>query len=572
MVYNLLKRHPGQFISHLVEILPLVLDNLASESGECRFRACHALGGFVLAKMTMTSAASPKYPHEAVVRTLRAFIERRSSTQHPSQTQDRMKHLSDLVIGAFMLSGADSSQARTRRPSWAVVLLASFIMLSDASVFFHAKSLRFVLGPLRYASRHQNTNICAAHAVVWRVLVWAFGRLTAAELGVRRQSDNGRLKMGDRLDAVFKTVVQEVKGGIGIALVTLLLGPGAGVGGDGMRTERDVERGLVVVKEIVCGNAYADPREGVVLLSRIVGAIGTPPCVVGVLGREWKRNVDPSRGLFDGTVGRAGLGELGTALSSLGGVDVQRVRQLEEDELVEHWDGLVDIWIEGVEREFWNSMGLSVSDRVLSSYAPERLCFKREFLHIWQSVLLVQAHLTQEQEYSHLTASSNFARRVASIVVRFLVQVDDDQARLQRIVFVQGLWGVMKNVFASAWLPPPAEIILARLLELDLGVGEEEAQGEGEKQEAVKGAWSRLCADLVDVGIPTILHVVNVRSACKEGLEVTRLLWAVLARALEKPDEYVHWDDVVCFLVIPLKWVFFSFGWLGCVIDVEIDI
>jgi hypothetical protein len=166
---------------------------------------------------------------------------------------------------------------------------------------------------------------------------------------------------------------------------------------------------------------------------------------------------------------------------------------------------------------------------------------KGELLHIWQSLLLVQAHLTQEHD--HLTASSAFARQVASIVAQFLVHLEDPRVQLRRIQFVQKLWGVMKNVFSSSWLSPPAEIILSVVLKRNFTLADEE----------VKLSWSQLCADLISVGIPTLLHVVNIRSAWTEGLQVTKQLWTVLARAFQAPDDYVHWDDVICFLLIPLK-------------------
>jgi hypothetical protein len=167
--------------------------------------------------------------------------------------------------------------------------------------------------------------------------------------------------------------------------------------------------------------------------------------------------------------------------------------------------------------------------------------FQGELLHSWQSLLLVQAHLTQGDSY--LTASSAFARRVASIVARFLVQLEDPKVQLIHVQFVQKLWAVMKNVFSSAWLSPPAEIVLAAVLKCNFTLADED----------VRVAWSQLCADLISVGIPTLLHVVQTRSRSTEGLQVTRQLWAVLARTFQAPDDYVHWDDGTCFLAIPLK-------------------
>src|SRR3984885_9311323 len=64
----------------------------------------------------------------------------------------------------------------------------------DAFVFFHGKSLRFILMPLLYSSRQKSTDTCTA---VWWILAWAFRQLTAVELAERRRSDCWRSKMGD---------------------------------------------------------------------------------------------------------------------------------------------------------------------------------------------------------------------------------------------------------------------------------------------------------------------------------------------------------------------------------------
>jgi hypothetical protein len=345
-IHNLLKRHSRQFISPLLELLPSVLENLSSESVECRLQAGHALGGFVLAKMNLLSVSG--YPQELVVRMLRVFVEGQSLKQQSSQTQ----HLPSLMVDA--LSTIDS--ATTKGPSWGMVVLASLIVLSDASVFFHAQSIKFAIKSLRHASRHKNQDICAAHAVVWRTLVWAFSRVSP-ELIVRRRNDSGKKDDPDvTRDNVLKTISQELKGGIGIALVTSLLGS------SDSEASTDVSRALIVIKEMVSGKNYADHREAILLLNRIVSAIGSP-----LTGRarddEWLENIDLSRGLFDGTIIDTGLDNLGTALSSLGDVKVDRVRQLSETELLHHWNDLIAIWIEGVEKMLQDpSFALSVSD------------------------------------------------------------------------------------------------------------------------------------------------------------------------------------------------------------------
>jgi hypothetical protein len=138
---------------------------------------------------------------------------------------------------------------------------------------------------------------------------------------------------------------------------------------------RDVSRGLVVIKKMV----HADPREGVFLLNRIVSAIGSAS---SSSSSNTHVNLDPihlhfhPHSVFDGTLLQTPLHNLRTSLrkckleskSKLGvhahvDVDVERVRQLEEEEVIQHWDGIVEIWIEGVEVELRGAgrLGLCVS-------------------------------------------------------------------------------------------------------------------------------------------------------------------------------------------------------------------
>ena len=106
----------------------------------------------------------------------------------------------------------------------------------------------------------------------------------------------------------------------------------------------------------------------------------------------------------------------------------------------------------------------------------------------------------------------------------------------------------MKNVFKSSWLCSPAEIVLATLLKKQFSLSDGQ----------VKDLWSQLCADLVAVGIPTVLHVLHVRSESQEGTEVTRQLWLILANGPLATSEE-DWMSLLCFLVMPFgcDWSFF---------------
>ena len=106
----------------------------------------------------------------------------------------------------------------------------------------------------------------------------------------------------------------------------------------------------------------------------------------------------------------------------------------------------------------------------------------------------------------------------------------------------------MKNVFKSSWLCSPAEIILATLLSKQFSFSDGQ----------IKDLWSQLCTDLIAVGIPTVLHVLHVRSESQEDIEVTRQLWLILANDGLTTSE-VDWMSLLHFLVMPFgcDWSFF---------------
>lgn len=118
-------------------------------------------------------------------------------------------------------------------------------------------------------------------------------------------------------------------------------------------------------------------------------------------------------------------------------------------------------------------------------------------------------------------------------------------------------------------LSQPAEIILASVLKVKFDLGVEE----------VKTQWSELCAGLVRVGVPTLLHVlchwgsggdngVDNQQTSQEReerevqmeVEVARQLWGVLGRQLVggKADvQFHHWTEMMTFLLIPFGSVSF---------------
>jgi hypothetical protein len=100
---------------------------------------------------------------------------------------------------------------------------------------------------------------------------------------------------------------------------------------------------------------------------------------------------------------------------------------------------------------------------------------------------------------------------------------------------------MIKIVLYDTWLPSNAEIILAAVLKCNFVLHDDD----------VREVWSDLCADLISVGVPTLLHVVYFQSERRERVEVLRQLWTVLVKTWQVIDHGTTWDDLVTLLVIP---------------------
>lgn len=128
------------------------------------------------------------------------------------------------------------------------------------------------------------------------------------------------------------------------------------------------------------------------------------------------------------------------------------------------------------------------------------------------------------------------------MTARQLLDVSDKpDAQIQHLRLVKKLWSMTKIVLYDTWLPSNAEIILAAVLRCNFVLHDDD----------VREAWSDLCADLISVGVPTLLHVVYFQSERRERVEVLRQLWMVLVKTWQVIDHETTWDDLVTLLVVP---------------------
>lgn len=170
-----------------------------------------------------------------------------------------------------------------------------------------------------------------------------------------------------------------------------------------------------------------------------------------------------------------------------------------------------------------------------------------ELLRIWQALLLVRSDLTQHQHH-HLTAPASFGVHIAEIINSFSVPSSTDpptpELQIHYLTFVGSLWGVVGNVFTKEWLVGPAEAVLAPLMKAKFVLTDGK----------VKEVWSKLCAELMALSMPTLLDVVYRARTSKqdEDREMIRHMWTLSTKTVLKDPVKENWQDVLKLLEIPL--------------------
>ncbi|KAG6829469.1 hypothetical protein H0H92_004431 [Tricholoma furcatifolium] len=511
-IYSLSQRQPSLFAIPVLNFLLPTLMSLTSDDTGCRMQACNALCGIVLAKFK-----HPDFPHESISNSIHTYMKPQIPKDSDTLSQK------EFPLHYFLFRAYGPASASSREPVWAVITIAALIILSDRFLYGRHE-LAFCAQSFTPALKHKRQEVRQLATAAWSSLVWTFSHLPAVHRLWRRPEDPKiqDSQLGIRGRAFRMLMKPMVDNGKGVLLTRGLLFSQSD-SDDDASTAGGVSRALLIVRAMINGSCTADSADGVEMLCRLLGTI-KPMHEVD--------DVKPSLELFHGELLEISSQKVVDVAGRISNLEIDRLRALSEAEIMYHWQALLDTWVNAVERTFQLRAA-----RMASS----------DLLDIWQSLLLVKTDLSQGLR--HLTAATSFASQIANVVTRFVAPSQETSVQVQRLTLVKRLWGVMKNVFSTSWLP--AERILAGVLKVTFSLDDED----------VRGAWSDLCTDLISVGVPTLLHVISTGS---EGLMVTRHLWTVLARTWQTPDENAHWEELVSFLVIPFR------SWVMC--DVEFEL
>ncbi|KAJ6585180.1 hypothetical protein B0H19DRAFT_1059450 [Mycena capillaripes] len=501
---HLLKQFPSLFISPLLAIFPCILQHLIADSAAIRVQAVNALGRFALAKINTLSTANSC--HTSIAATLSTFINTQTSKAKSVQPQLRLRNLVNEALSARNPSHPADS------PFWAVQLLASFAILMGDFIFSN-RAIKLTLQSLQQIAVHKQKIVLALHPYVWKCLVWVFSRLPA-------QSDGE-----DARNPIFLTLKQELRGGIGLALILSLLGTAPNDD-----TLDSVSKVLDVVKDMMANKDHLIQAEGVALLTQL---LYTPTLSTASVGAPFEILVPQ---LFDGSLMQSNRDNVISTIRSLSRLDPSHVRQLSDSEILHHWDVLADLWVQATNI----SLGQEFDELKLKTPYLPMSEYRQNLLHGWQSLLLMPSDLTQG--FAHLTPQDPFTSKMAALICSFIVPTGAADAQVQRLVLVRKMWHTMTNVFQRDWLSVPAETVLGTVLK----------QGFNLADYQIRKAWAKLCSELLSLGLPSAVGVVKDQGEAQMPSELQRQLWMLAVKSVHKSGAPAPWMDLAYLLSIPL--------------------
>ncbi|KIM35907.1 hypothetical protein M413DRAFT_449530 [Hebeloma cylindrosporum] len=501
-IHSILTRHPS-FSVAFSELLPSVLGHLNAESLELRLKAALAISGFAVAKLS----SPDQFPQTEIGKMLQQYLDVQTS-------RGRRAGSEHLLPSMFKAALADEEAWRGSGPSFAIGVTSCIVVLLDRFFFSSPRSLKLVYSVITLCAGHRKDNIRSVHPELWRLLIWVFARLPITFDPGDSPSDQSLRQ--DTRDPAFLILRQELKHGLATGLIDVLLR----ADGVGEKRKDDVTRVMTILADLVKSDHAPSRDVGSAMLCRLIASIGSSSSD-RTHGGE-RLDVRFSRELIDGQLLSKSSREIRVRATETNDL-IPILPPLLEEEVNHHWIALADIWASIVQQRLGLGFDLTPDD-----------------LRVWQALLLVKGALATEHKY--LTAPPAFSSRFASVITKFSTSIDTAEAQARYLSFVTKLWTVMKNVFTSASLSSPAEVILASLLKKQFSLSDDK----------VKELWSQLCADLISVGIPSLLHVLHRRSESQEGPEVTRQLWVLLAENGPLASGAEDWIHLLHFLAMPL--------------------
>ncbi|PFH53299.1 hypothetical protein AMATHDRAFT_83961 [Amanita thiersii Skay4041] len=501
-IHVLLLRHRAPFLTPFTEFLPTILDHIVSDLPDTRLCALYALSSYAFTSRGSSNIGPLKL---SIHRAVQKFID----DQHNHWKESPKESLLPNIIRRAMSSNRHSHFGTS--PSWALILVASLILLLDSTVFSKPSCMKLVLSTLSLAVRHRRPAIRSLHPLVWNVLLWAYMRIPITAIN----DSDSILDSTETMRRAFMVVKQEHRNGIGAIFISCLLGQSR----TSPVTHRiNIQDALIIMTDMLLSNDTQSQEDASLIFEKLLDSKTESCDFKAEVTLDWLL----SSHIFDGSLLNVRADELGDAVSSISRPS-REIVCLSDQEINDNWDALADIWM------LITTRLITDSDTQLPTLSVSTL----------KSLLTMYTRIHKNRCLS--SSPPELSTRMASVISKFLARSVRLDEQIKHLNFVTHIWVVMKNTLDAAWLPSNAEIIFATVLKHCFML----------RDEGINNAWSALCFELISVDIPTLLHVVYHKSKQREEVEVIRHLWSIIVRARHDQEHKSNWDDLVTLLGIP---------------------
>ena len=509
------------FLLPLSPLLPRVTENIFCGSDELRSHASIALGKFASALISQSELSLTKW--QTLSNYIISFLESYCSKSSEDTSFSR------IVRAAF------SAESPSHPPTWILSVLASLIVLCGPNLYENPTVLRPILRYLAVALTHKRSVLRALHPHVWRCLVWTFNQMILSHENVEPE----------KISLAFHVIKQEVSGGIGVALVNVLLSERPSTARSDKRGER-VSQALLVIKAMVQTECKHTRLEGFMFLQAFFNHAQVRHQIAQNMYEV------PASILFNGAIIDAEWNNLPSIIHSVPKIPIA-VHWPEELEVTRHCKTLLVIWKRFAIKVDNGELDVSHLAACLVRVLSTRI-LQSNLIDVWLAIMRACSRQLSGQH----VPTTEVLRYSAETIVEFLSSVPLGESQpdwgswnvpdqLCRLGFIDKLWSAMQQVFVSLDLEESAGLILTSILKypfhiLELGV---------------RALWGKLCVSLMATAPPSFLCDIHDLTAPQLILRSRRELWGVVATSLSSDERSFEWKELVKFLAIPIWYVDF---------------
>lgn len=218
-------------------------------------------------------------------------------------------------------------------PVWLLSTIASLIILSDHHLFSHSRAFKFIMRFVGSALAHERSVVRALVPHLWSCIVFVFARIPDEDFRIK--------------ESVFLFLSQEPGGGMGLALVTMLLNTSTtrpSSSAERVASFDGVSRALRLVHDMAhTPNKYTS-SDSLSLLHKLISGVGAPAqaSTPDLIASPVKLPTP----LFDGSIITASWDRLKNILRSIHRPLPTELRNLSEAEIIHHRTILRSTWVQ----------------------------------------------------------------------------------------------------------------------------------------------------------------------------------------------------------------------------------